>query len=245
MVVGGSKAIKDCQNVWPAASKFLRVMACQRLVRLSALSTLMKHSGHERSNKLSIAACLAYQYHWSIWKSGITVNVCQTMAHPQAKSWCVHLGWRRLLQNQDAGNELWRAVICILKTSVDGRKRQCQNHRPAKDVIKSGANGYLRLKWNHHVGHPSVADIAVIAIPDARWVSDRWRWLCSNPIIKTPKLKTSSRLRSKRMSAVICQNTVFHRMWNLSPELPKTSVGKIEKVIRDQYAQGLFDLVIF
>ncbi|MDG9701224.1 long-chain fatty acid--CoA ligase [Streptomyces sp. DH37] len=109
----------------------------------------------------------------------------------------------------------------------------------AKDVIKSGGEWISSVELeNHLMGHPAVAEAAVVAVPDERWGE---RPLATVVLKEGAGEVTYEELR-EFLSDKVARWQLPER-WAVIPAVPKTSVGKFDKkVIRAQYAQGALDV---
>jgi fatty-acyl-CoA synthase len=102
----------------------------------------------------------------------------------------------------------------------------------AKDVIKSGGEWVSSVDLeNTLMGHPAVAEAAVIGVPDERW--DERPLAC---VVRKPEAEvTAAELRewlAQRTAKFWCPEH-----WAFIEEVPKTSVGKFDKkVLRAKHA---------
>lgn len=145
-------------------------------------------------------------------------------------------------KNADAGNELWRGgwmhtqdIACITSIgtlSITDR---------LKDVIKSGGEWISSLEIETTLSlHPSVADVAVIGVPDERW-GERPVALI---VLKPEHLNTSAEdilaLGHQAVEAGRLPKYGIPRDIKFLVEMPKTSVGKLDKKkMRMMYAEKL------
>ena len=170
-------------------------------------------------NKLSIAACQAppdsIGRFAQIWQ---TVNVCQTKT--STGEIVVRSPWltQSYYKNQDAGNELWEGGYLHPRHRLDGRKRQCQNHRPAKRCHQIGGEWISSLEVETIMSlHPSVADIAVIAIPDARWGERPMALIVLKPDYQDTKAEDIIAIAQQAYErGHLPKYGIPCRMWNLS-----------------------------
>ena len=221
MVIGGSKSIKDLPN--GCSQRHRSVYGLWHVRDLSDYQHCQlwwNIPTHERRvNKLSIAACLARQCHWSIWKiwhngKRMPNDGTSTGEIVVRSPWLTQSYYKIRTQATSCGGRL----SAYSGHRLDGRKGNVKITDRLKDVIKSGANGYLRLKWKTIMSlHRCVADIAVIG--------DSWCALGERPmalIVLKPDYQDTKSWRHHRDCATsvwarsFCQNTVFRRMWNLS-----------------------------
>ena len=109
----------------------------------------------------------------------------------------------------------------------------------AKDVIKSGGEWISSVDLeNALMGHPAVAEAAVVAIPDEKWGE---RPLAS-VVVHDGESVTAEDLReflSDKLARWQLPDT-----WAFIDEVPKTSVGKFDKkVLRQRYAEEELEVV--
>ncbi|MFI8824125.1 long-chain fatty acid--CoA ligase [Streptomyces sp. NPDC053431] len=110
----------------------------------------------------------------------------------------------------------------------------------AKDVIKSGGEWISSVELeNALMGHPAVAEAAVVAVPDEKW---------GERPLATVVLKEGATADYEELRAFLAAEGGIARWqlperWAIVPSVPKTSVGKFDKkVIRKQYAEGELDV---
>jgi fatty-acyl-CoA synthase len=103
-----------------------------------------------------------------------------------------------------------------------------------KDVIKSGGEWVSSVELENTIArHPSVFEVAVIGIPDPRWEERPLALVVHHPdATATPEeLREFVRPHVPRFGVP--------EYWAAVPELPRTSVGKIDKKeLRRRYAEG-------
>ena len=133
-----------------------------------------------------------------------------------------HDGW---LRTGDVGNIDERGFVQITDRS--------------KDVIKSGGEWISSVELETLlVGHPAVADAAVVGVPDERWAERP----LATVVLKQGKSATPEELR-EFLAPKVARWWLPER-WAFVDELPKTSVGKLDKkVIRADYAAGKYPVV--
>ena len=104
----------------------------------------------------------------------------------------------------------------------------------AKDVIKSGGEWISSVDLeNTLMGHPSVREAAVVAVPDERW--DERPLACI--VLKDGEAVTPGELRDYLADRVA--KFWLPERWTFIDEVPRTSVGKFDKkVLRARYADG-------
>jgi len=107
----------------------------------------------------------------------------------------------------------------------------------AKDVIKSGGEWVSSVDLeNHLAAHPAVIEVAVIGIPDPRW-EERPLAL----VVTATDAPSPADLREFLQDRVA--RFWIPEYWAYVAELPKTSVGKIDKKeLRRLYAEGRIQL---
>jgi fatty-acyl-CoA synthase len=105
----------------------------------------------------------------------------------------------------------------------------------AKDVIKSGGEWISSMELeNILMAHPSVAEAAVIGVPDDKWGE---RPLAAVVLRAGAPPATPDELREFLGERV--PRWQLPERWTFIEEVPKTSVGKFQKTtLRDQYASG-------
>jgi fatty-acyl-CoA synthase len=130
-------------------------------------------------------------------------------------------GW---LKTGDVGNIDARGYVQITDRS--------------KDVIKSGGEWVSSVDLeNQLAAHPDVFEVAVIGIPDPRWEERPLALVVAHPgaSIEPGALREFLRERVARFWVP--------EYWVLVSELPKTSVGKIDKKeLRRLHAEGRFKI---
>jgi fatty-acyl-CoA synthase len=108
----------------------------------------------------------------------------------------------------------------------------------AKDVIKSGGEWISSMELeNVLMAHPSVAEAAVIGVPDEKWGE---RPLAAVVPVEGASV-TPDELRSFLGERV--PRWQLPERWAFIDEVPKTSVGKFKKTtLRERYAAGELDV---
>ncbi|MGH3949130.1 MAG: long-chain fatty acid--CoA ligase [Pseudonocardiaceae bacterium] len=108
----------------------------------------------------------------------------------------------------------------------------------AKDVIKSGGEWISSVDLENQVmGHPAVAEAAVIGVPDEKWDE---RPLVA-VVLKEGESVTPAELREFLGDKVA--KWQLPENWSFIDEVPKTSVGKFDKKrLRAAYADGKLDV---
>jgi fatty-acyl-CoA synthase len=109
----------------------------------------------------------------------------------------------------------------------------------AKDVIKSGGEWISSMELeNLLMGHPSVAEAAVIGVPDEKWGE---RPLAAVVPVKGASV-TPDELREFLAERV--PKWQVPERWTFIAEVPKTSVGKFSKVrMREAYRRGDYEVM--
>jgi fatty-acyl-CoA synthase len=109
----------------------------------------------------------------------------------------------------------------------------------AKDVIKSGGEWISSVELeNALMGHPAVAEAAVVGVPDEKWGE---RPLAS-VVLREGQDATAEDLRGF-LADKVARWQVPDR-WAFIDEVPKTSVGKFDKkVLRKRYAEDALEVV--
>ncbi len=109
----------------------------------------------------------------------------------------------------------------------------------AKDVIKSGGEWISSMELeNVLMAHPSVAEAAVVGVPDERWGE---RPLAAVVLRADAPPTTPDELRAFLGERI--PRWQLPERWCFIAEVPKTSVGKFKKTtLRDQYAAGTLEV---
>jgi fatty-acyl-CoA synthase len=109
----------------------------------------------------------------------------------------------------------------------------------AKDVIKSGGEWISSMELeNVLMAHPSVAEAAVVGVPDETWGE---RPLAAVVLRADAPPTTPDELRAFLGERV--PRWQLPERWCFIAEVPKTSVGKFKKTtLRDQYAEGALEV---
>ncbi len=102
----------------------------------------------------------------------------------------------------------------------------------SKDVIKSGGEWISSVELENKImGHPAVAEAAVIAIPDAKWQE---RPLA---VVVTKPGESVTEEQLKEFLSGQCAKWWVPDRFEFIDEIPKTAVGKFRKTaLRDQFA---------
>ncbi|MFE3542448.1 long-chain fatty acid--CoA ligase [Nocardia sp. NPDC059177] len=109
----------------------------------------------------------------------------------------------------------------------------------SKDVIKSGGEWISSVDLENAVmGHPAVAEAAVIGVPDEKWDE--------RPLVAIV-LADGSAAEAAELRDFLADKFAKWQLperWTFIAEVPKTSVGKFDKKrLRAQYAEGELDVV--
>lgn len=105
----------------------------------------------------------------------------------------------------------------------------------AKDVIKSGGEWISSMELeNLLMAHPSVAEAAVIGVPDDKWGE--------RPLAAVVLRPDAGPVTPDELRAFLGERVPRWQLperWSFIDEVPKTSVGKFRKTaLREQYAAG-------
>jgi fatty-acyl-CoA synthase len=108
----------------------------------------------------------------------------------------------------------------------------------AKDVIKSGGEWISSVDIENQVmGHPAVAEAAVVGIPDEKWDE---RPLVA-VVVREGQSVTAEELRDYLVDKVA--KWQLPENWTFVDEVPKTSVGKFDKKrLRAFHTEGKLDI---
>lgn len=109
-----------------------------------------------------------------------------------------------------------------------------------KDVIKSGGEWVSSLELeNKLAAHPGVVEVGVIGIPDPRWEERPLVFVVGNP--KHADLDAQS---LREFLAPLVARFAVPENFAFVDTLPKTSVGKIDKVaLRQLYSSGKIEII--
>jgi fatty-acyl-CoA synthase len=108
-----------------------------------------------------------------------------------------------------------------------------------KDVIKSGGEWISSVDLENAImGHPAVAEAAVIGIPDPKW---------DERPLASVVIKSGEDVSAEDLKGFLADKVAKWQLpdsWAFIDEVPKTSVGKFDKkVIRQRFADGELDVV--
>ncbi|MBF6278412.1 MULTISPECIES: long-chain fatty acid--CoA ligase [Nocardia] len=107
----------------------------------------------------------------------------------------------------------------------------------SKDVIKSGGEWISSVDLENAVmGHPSVAEAAVIGVPDEKWDERPLAVIVLRSDVASDAVETRARELREYLSTKFAKWQLPER-WAFVSEIPKTSVGKFDKKkLRAQHA---------
>jgi fatty-acyl-CoA synthase len=110
----------------------------------------------------------------------------------------------------------------------------------SKDVIKSGGEWISSVELEGTLmGHPSVFEAAVVAVPDEKW--DERPLAC---VVLRPDAQATPDELQAFLGDKVARWWLPER-WTFIESVPKTSVGKFDKkVLRKQYADGQLDVQV-
>ena len=110
----------------------------------------------------------------------------------------------------------------------------------SKDVIKSGGEWISSVELEGTLmGHPSVFEAAVVAVPDEKW--DERPLAC---VVLRPDATATPDELKEFLGDKVARWWLPER-WTFIEAVPKTSVGKFDKkVLRRQYADGQLDVQV-
>jgi fatty-acyl-CoA synthase len=143
-------------------------------------------------------------------------------------------------KNPDAGDELWRGgwmhtqdIACL---TPDGTLKITDR---LKDVIKSGGEWVSSLEVETVLSfHPSIADIAVIGIPDEKWGEKPLALAVLKPQYTNTKAEDILALGHQAVEKGRLPKYGVPSEVRFLVEMPKTSVGKLDKKkMRLMYAE--------
>ena len=110
----------------------------------------------------------------------------------------------------------------------------------AKDIIKSGGEWISSVEVeNYLLEHPSVAEAAVIGVPDPKWDERPLATIVVKEGLADPDVEDLRAHLAERMA-----KWQVPERFAFVDEIPKTSVGKLDKKrIRSSHAEGELDVV--
>ena len=122
--------------------------------------------------------------------------------------------------------------------TLDGRGFMQISDR-TKDVIKTGGEWISSVELENEVmAHPSIAEAAVIAVPDERW-SER-------PLVVAVR-EGDSDVDAQELVQFLSSRVSrwwLPERWSFVDEVPKTSVGKFDKkALRARHAEGALEVI--
>jgi fatty-acyl-CoA synthase len=137
--------------------------------------------------------------------------------------------------DQDRFHDGWLRTGDVGRITPDGYLTLTDR---AKDVIKSGGEWISSVDLENAVmGHPAVAEAAVVGIPDEKWDE---RPLVA-VVLKEGETATAEELRDHLAGRVAKWQLPEH--WAFVDEVPKTSVGKFDKKrLRAFHTEGRLDI---
>jgi fatty-acyl-CoA synthase len=109
----------------------------------------------------------------------------------------------------------------------------------SKDVIKSGGEWISSVELENAImGHPAVAEAAVVGIPDEKW---------GERPLASVVIKEGEDVSAEDLRAFLADKVAKWQLpdsWAFIDEVPKTSVGKFDKkVIRQRFADEQLEVV--
>jgi fatty-acyl-CoA synthase len=145
-------------------------------------------------------------------------------------------GAYHLDDDPDKFHDGWLRTGDVGKISPDGFLTLTDR---SKDVIKSGGEWISSVDLENAImGHPAVAEAAVIGIPDPKWDE---RPLAA-VVLKSGEDASADELKSYLADKMA--KWQLPESWTFIEEVPKTSVGKFDKkVIRQRFADEELDVV--
>ncbi|MBF6211631.1 long-chain fatty acid--CoA ligase [Nocardia puris] len=131
----------------------------------------------------------------------------------------------------DKFDDGWLRTGDVGKISPDGYLTLVDR---SKDVIKSGGEWISSVDLENAVmGHPAVAEAAVIGVPDEKWDE--------RPLVAIT-LAEGAEAKAEELREFLADKFAKWQLpehWTFVPEVPKTSVGKFDKKrLRAQFADG-------
>jgi len=138
--------------------------------------------------------------------------------------------------DSDAFDEGWLRTGDVGSITPDGYLRLTDR---LKDVIKSGGEWISSVELEGHLmAHPSVAEAAVVGVPD-----DHWGERPLGIVVPAPGSKTAPNELRGFLAERVADWQLPER-WAYVPEIPKTSVGKFDKkALRHAYTHNSLDVI--
>ena len=166
-------------------------------------------------------------------------EVVSTTARLSARSRCAGRGSPRSYYNADAPEKFHDGWLRTGDVGNIDARGYVQITDRSKDVIKSGGEWISSVELETLlVGHPAVLDAAVVGVPDERWAE---RPLAT--VVLRPGMSATPEELREFLAPKVARWWLPER-WAFVDELPKTSVGKLDKkVIRAEYAEGKYPVV--
>jgi fatty-acyl-CoA synthase len=111
----------------------------------------------------------------------------------------------------------------------------------SKDVIKSGGEWISSSDLENLImGHPKVAEAAIVAVPDEKWEERPLACI----VLKPMEVATAEELRNWLKERVV--KWWVPERWCFIKEVPRTSVGKFDKkVLRARYKENKLEVFYF
>ncbi|OOR90855.1 long-chain fatty acid--CoA ligase [Moraxella caviae] len=144
-------------------------------------------------------------------------------------------------KNHDAGNELWTGGYLHTQDIAHmNAKGMIKVTDRLKDAIKSGGEWVSSLEIETILSlHPSVADIAVIGVPDDKWGERPLALVVKKPNFDDVSPDDVLALAEQAFERGIIPKYGIPSLLRFVEQIPKTSVGKHDKkVIRQLVADG-------
>lgn len=144
-------------------------------------------------------------------------------------------------KNMDAGDELWvGGYLHTQDIAHMNTKGAIKVTDRLKDVIKSGGEWISSLEIETILSlHPSVADIAVIGVPDEKWGERPLALVVKKPNFEDTTAEDILALAEQAFERGMIPKYGIPSLLRFVEQIPKTSVGKHDKkIIRDLVAKG-------
>lgn len=144
-------------------------------------------------------------------------------------------------KDEERGNELWsEQYLHTGDVATINSNNSINITDRIKDIIKSGGEWISSVQLENIItGHESVAETAVIGIPDEKWSEKPCAFIVLKPNMTLTHDELKDYLKEYTESGILSKWAIPQNIKFVS-EIPKTSVGKLnKKLIRKQFVENL------